>query len=207
MHKLVNILIAILYIIITASQAYAANTADVDLSGVRYLWGALSVVFALVYFTRKRPIGGFLFYYYFNLYGGLLLLILFSGNLIENLNPNEWENMALYSLYTISLAPPIILQLIYTVLATRLLYKSQRNLKNVNKLRYLLAIFFVACLIAFAIDYVNFPEDIFLSTYGLIVATIWMLYFFFSYRVKYVLANWSGTWDYESFKNRTMPSH
>ena len=196
MLKLRNIISIFLIAGISSPPAYAAQ-ANTSTAGA-----PLFIALAIAYLTRRMSIGGWLFYYYFQLYGSLLLSLLLGGLIIENLNPEGWEDRAQYSLFIISTVPMYLVKIIETIFATRLLVKSQRNSNNVKVLRYILLASVVVYATSLAIDYYNFPDNIALSIFGFVFATIWALYFFVSYRVNYVLSNWSGEWDYPSFKQR-----
>ena len=161
----------------------------------------LGIALAIAYVTRRMSIGGWLFFYYFQLYGSLILSLLLGGLIIENLNPAGWEDRALYTLFVISTIPAMLVKIVEVLFATRLLFKSQRNLKNVKSLRYVLLASVVMYAISLAIDYFHFPDNVALSILGLVFAAIWTLYFFSSSRVSSVLSNWSGSWDYQSFKS------
>ena len=111
-----------------------------------------------------------------------------------------------YSLFVLSMVLLYLVKLLETIFATRLLLKSQRNFSNVKNLRYVLLASVAAYAIGIAIDFYHFPDNLVLSIFGLVFSCIWALYFFYSARVNYVLSNWSGTWDYQTFKQRSAAS-
>jgi hypothetical protein len=162
----------------------------------------LGIALAIAYVTRRMSIGGWLFYYYFQLYATLLISLLLGALVVENLNLSGWEDKALYMLFVISTVPIYLMKIVETLFATRLLIKSQRKSKNVKTLRYILSASVVFYAISLTIDHYHFPDNVALDVFGLVFAFIWALYFFVSYRVNYVLSNWSGKWDYKTFKLR-----
>lgn len=62
-------------------------------------------------------------------------------------------------------------------------------------------------IIGAVIDLLYFAEEAVLSMISLVPTSIICLYFLFSQRVKYVLDNWNGHWNYNDFVNRksTLP--
>jgi len=183
---------------IQVTPSYAAST------NIGTVAAPLFIALGIACVTRRMSIGGWLFYYYLQLFGSLLLSLLLGGLMIEDLNPEGWEDSALYTLFVITTVPLILIKIVETLFATRLLIKSQRNAKNIKVLRYVLLASVIVYIISLPIDYYHFPDNVVFSVLGLIFASIWTLYFFCSFRVNYVFSNWSGTWDYQSFKQKQI---
>jgi len=183
---------------LSASPVYAASS---DIATAIAPIAPLFFILFIAYLTRRVSIGGWLFYYYFNLFGAFVFIV-FIGSTILDLNPKGWEDTTLYILNVISSVPIFLTKILETIFAIRLLIPSQRNSKNVRVLRHVLLASVVSYFIAVAIDYYYFPDNVVFSLIGLAGASIWTLYFFVSYRVKYAFSNWSGAWDYETFKER-----
>jgi len=176
--------------------AYAASTNPAAV-GV-----PLFVAIYIAYLTRRRAIGGWLLYYYLQLSGNILITVLLITTIAGNLQPTGWEDKALYTLFVLSVVPALLLKALEAIFATRLLFKSQRNEKNVKIVRYILLTSVIIDAISLAIDYYHFHDNLPLSIMALIFSFIWCLYFFLSYRVEYVLSRWTGIWNYDSFKGK-----
>ncbi len=176
--------------------AYAAST-NPGAAGA-----PLFIAIGIAYVTRRRSIGGWLLYYYLQLYGAVLITTLLIATIADNLQPTGWEDKALYTLFVISVVPALLLKALEAIFATRLLVKSQRNEKNVKIVRYILLTSVIINAISLAIDYYHFHGNLPLSIFALIFSSIWCLYFFLSYRVEYVLSRWTGMWDYDSFTGK-----
>jgi hypothetical protein len=147
-------------------------------------------------------IGGWLFYYYLQLYANVLIIVLLSFVMIDNFQPTGWEDKTLYILFVLSIIPMFLVKAIEAIFATRLLVKPQRNEKNVKVVRYILLASVIIDVTSIAINYYHFHDNVPFSIYTLITSFIWCLYFFRSYRVDYVLSRWTGVWIYDSFKEK-----
>ena len=112
--------------------AYAAST---NLSNAT---ASIPIALGIAYVTRRMSIGGWLFYYYLQLYGTILFTMLLSAVIVDNLQPTGWEDKALYTLFVLSVVPMYLVKALEVIFATRLLVKSQRNEKNVKVVRYIL---------------------------------------------------------------------
>jgi hypothetical protein len=177
--------------------AYAASMN----SSVTY--GApLAIALGVAYITRRMSIGGWLFYYYLQLYCNVLITVLLSFVMIDILQPTGWKDKTLCTLFVLSVVPVFLVKAIEAIFATRLLVKSQRNEKNVKVVHYILLASVIICAASVAINYYHFRDNVPFSIYALITSSIWCLYFFLSYRVNYVLSRWTGVWLYDSFKEK-----
>jgi hypothetical protein len=190
----------VLVVSIFPFPAYAAASMTMN-SSVTY--GApLVIALGVAYVTRRMSIGGWLFYYYLQLYCNVLITVLLSIVMIDNLQPTGWEDKTLYTLFVLSIVPIFFVKAIEGIFATRLLVKSQRNEKNVKVLRYILLASVIIDVASVAINYYHFHDNVPFSIFALITSSIWCLYFFRSYRVDYVLSRWTGVWIYDSFKEK-----
>ncbi len=161
----------------------------------------LFVALGIAYVTRRMAIGGWLFYYYLGLYVSAPIMVLSAVASFTNLQPSGWEDKALYAFVVLSYIPWFLAFTLNLIFSTRLLFKSQRNEKNTKIVRYVLLALVITSAAGVVIDYIYFPEDVPLDILSLISSSIWCLYFFFSKRVKYVLARWTGEWNYDAFKS------
>ncbi|MAB22999.1 MAG: hypothetical protein CMK78_01210 [Pseudomonadales bacterium] len=161
------------------------------------------LVALIVYSTRKMAIGGWLFYFYIGLIlGPIITAILIYPVIGEYFQPSLWYDLQTYWLAFFSAMPALFASLVVSIFAVRLLFASQRNRRNTMLLRYALLGQVTLGIIGAVIDLLYFPEDIILSVIALIPTSITCLYFFLSQRVKYVLENWNGHWNYNDFVNR-----
>ncbi|MBN1547237.1 MAG: hypothetical protein JW902_11305 [Syntrophaceae bacterium] len=177
---------------LSACAAEASNPA--------FVAAPLGITLAIAYVTRRMAIGGWLFYYYLQLYIGVLLTIAFIPAIVNNLQPTGWEDKTIYGFFVFSIVPPLLVKVLEVIFATRLLFKSQRNEKNVKTVRYVLLSSVIFSIISLVIDGYYFRENAGLSIYAVIFASIWCLYFFYSYRVDYVLSRRTDPWNYDNFK-------
>ena len=98
--------------------AYAASMN----SSVTY--GApLAIAVGIAYVTRRMSIGGWLFYYYLQLYANVLITVLLSFVVINNMQPTGWGDKTLYTLFVLSIVAMFLVKAIEAIFATRLLVK------------------------------------------------------------------------------------
>lgn len=168
-------------------------------SGQSSFAGAFWFGLAITYFTRKRAIGGWLFYYYFQLFAGSVLLFLLSGANSENWLPANWSDKALYTLFLVTLVPSYVLKALEIAVGCILLKRRFRTQKYINYLRYVLLTEAIVGGLAAFIDYSHFPDSLFFTILSSVFAIVWNLYFTNSYRVYYVLAHPEWQWNHETF--------
>jgi hypothetical protein len=180
---------------ITPNAVAAASSTPTASVG---LW----IAFAIAYLTRKRAVGGWLSYYYFQLYLSIVATALITG-IIGNLSASGWEDKAMYSLFLISVVPYYLLKAAECVIASAILVHRFRSKRSVNFLRYILLAQGAALVLALFIDYNHFPDDLFLTGWSFGFAFIWFLYFTDSRRVDWVLVHPEWQWNYESFRQKT----
>lgn len=162
--------------------------------------GGLFIAFAIAYLSRRRAIGGWLLYFYVQLYLGLLISLLFVPQVISNLKPSSWDNAFLYVMFFISVVPVLATELIEVFAATKLLLRRSEG--NLNFLRWTLVALVVASVVSVAIDLVWFKGDTgnisdFITAF---FAVIWAAYFRKAHRVKAVFIDKNWAYDPESTK-------
>jgi hypothetical protein len=143
----------------------------------------LLMAFAIVYFSRRAKIGGWLLYYYIQLYISLLISLVFAPTILRQLNPSTWDTSARYVWYLLSVAPLEIGIFAEATLATVLLWRRNEGL--VQKLRQVLLGLVVVSAGATAIDYAQFNEqpNMAMDLMTLTSSMIWCAYFYRSTRV------------------------
>ena len=181
-----------LIISLSPAFAYAAPT-----DNIRTMATPIILALAIAYVTRRMAIGGWLFYYYLMVFAPFFI---FAFVEFKYLHPDNWDDSWLYAQLILPTIPLILLKVMEIFVAVRLLFKSQRNSQNVLVLKYVLIVSVVAWAMDIIVDYNYYKDDLDRSVFGFTFKLIWVLYFYFSSRVNYVLCNWPGSWDYQSFK-------
>ena len=184
------------FALLLAFNAFAANDTQTTSTGTSS-FGAVG--FAIAYLTRRRAIGGWLFYYYMGAYVGCALQLLFLPAIISNIAPNGWVSAKLYVLYLASTVPVVLSLFAQVIAATRLLIR--RNERSVQILRIALAALFLTTAASIPIDviYFNSGAEIALDALTLFSSGVWSLYFWKSVRVRKVFIenswNADGAWQ------------
>lgn len=161
----------------------------------------LFLAFAIAYLTRRMAIGGWLFYFYLQLYVSLpFWLLVFASTELKYLSPAEWNSSELYAFYLLSTIPSNIAMLAETIFATMLLF--QRDLAHVQYLRRTLIGYVIIASITVIVDvaYFNSTSTVTFDVLMLSFATIWCFYFYRSDRVRWVFIE--NKWNHESFTKR-----
>lgn len=134
--------------------------------------------------AKRNQIGGWLMFFFWQLYGGLLMTaVLFATN-IQSYVPENFESSQRFGLFLMSAVPTLIIYLAQVAVGTLLLVVRTWDL--VALLRWLIGAEVVAVLISTVIDANYFPENVALNFLTLIPQTLWLVYFFRSARVKHV---------------------
>ena len=102
-------------------------------SGSTPVGGGLIVGLAIAYLARRREIGGWLLYYYMQLYLSVVVSAILFAVSIGSLSPDGWDSSARYVLYLISTLPVWLVLFAEAVLATYLLFRKTEV--NVRRLR------------------------------------------------------------------------
>jgi len=184
--------IIVFIIIITLFLATNALAASSSTQRQPAAGGALFIAFAIAYFSRRRAIGGWLLYFYVQLYFSLAVSLFFISQVLSNLNPAQWDNSMLYVMFFLSVVPVIVTEGIEVFAATRLLFR--RNERNLKFLKRTLIALVVTSGVALSIDIAFFKDEpaLFLDILTFIFAIIWTLYFCKAQRIKLVFIdrNW-----------------
>jgi len=155
---------------------------------------AFWITFFIVYFSRKKAIGGWLLYYYVQLYISILIAVGILFISLNNFKPSHWEDVSLYPFYLISVVPSYLLSLVQLFISTKLLFIKYRNINNLKFLRMIMLVTIIFDVIGLAIDLKHFSDNVFLSVYSLIISIIWCAYFYTSKRVNAVFIE--NKWEY-----------
>lgn len=181
---------------------WEALAAASQTTGQRTFGAGLFVAWAIAYLSRRRAIGGWLLYFYIQLYLSFLFSLLFLPAIFGNLRPSEWDSSKLYVLNLISVVPVLFLTAAEVYAATMLL--ARRSEGKVIFLRRVLLALAVASTIALGID-LTFFEDaptLFFDVITLVFAVIWLAYFYRAKRVRLVFIE--GKWEYASYATKRV---
>jgi len=130
-------------------------------------------------------------FYYWQLYGGILLTTIFFVAAFQSYVPESFDDTGLYHLFLLSVLPSLLLYAIQVVVSTMLL--SVRSWELLKLLRWILLAQLVACSVAAVIDTQKFPDNLFFDIYDAIGPAVWSFYLIRSKRVKHVFR--TCDWD------------
>ena len=159
--------------------AQTSGRAETPPSPVGILWIILWVVCAT---RRKQEMGGWLLFYYIQLYLGLVFSVVMLAISFQNYLPRTWANApGLYPLFLLSTLPAFAIIIAQLVVAERLrLSRDQRHLVMLKRVLWINLAF---AGIASAIDATYFPENIAFDVIAFVWPLIWLPYFYRSNRV------------------------
>ena len=202
--------LAMFFVVFATSLDAYAQTGSGSSAASPVLAGPL--IWGLICFlTRKRAIGGWLLYFYAGmLAGGLFTLGSFAGSHWGSFNPTYWiDGLGYYLLYLVYTVPGLIVTLVVWLFAIKMLFKSQRNSKNLGyfqKLLFVNVLFNAVALIIILVsgaDVLSDPSpglDIWNTGTTLLIA----VYFYRSQRAKMVLGD--NYWDHQYLKQLSRTS-
>jgi hypothetical protein len=156
--------------------------------------GGIGILLALIVWyicasRKKKEIGGWLLYYYIQLYIGAFTVVLITIRSSDSYLPKTWVNTPdLYPFFLLTAVPGVLLYCAQFVVAEKL--RMSRNYAYVPILRYILFADLAFSLIAVAINHKYFEgSSVGFTMMTIIWPIIWILYFYFSKRVKGVFKN------------------
>src|SRR5216683_1719292 len=107
------------------------------------------------YRSRRQEVGGFLMFYYWSLFGGILMTLVMLGANFESYVPESFADPTLYHLF-----------LFYTVqVITGILLLSVRTWDMLKLLRSLIIAELVCALLGLVVDLARFKDNIFFDVY------------------------------------------
>ena len=140
---------------------------------------------------RKQEIGGWLLYFYIQLYIGVIITVVALAVSFKNYLPATWAaEPQLYPLFLLSMVPAVIIFPVQLVIAEKL--RRSRDSHFVAMLRYALWADLLLTALATAIDQKYFPDNLALDIFAFIWPVIWIPYLHMSKRVKAVFV--TKTW-------------
>lgn len=154
--------------------------------------------FALGWFLRRRPVGGWLFVYLWEAAVRALtaLTVGVAANLRE-LAPSSWhgENHV-YLAFLVAEIPPVALAVAEALVAIRGSLPARRDWAVIRKLRWILGFELFFGSLAAVIDAALWPASLVMSAPAMAWAVIWGAYFLRSRRVRAVFGSPSGSADW-----------
>ncbi|MEI9973128.1 MAG: hypothetical protein WDO73_14400 [Ignavibacteriota bacterium] len=131
---------------------------------------------------RKRAIGGWLFYFFCQVFLGLILLT--ASTHWKYYFPDQWSDPLRYFLFTLS---SLSRMTIFAAIAgISVLSIATRDAPWIVVLRYTLGIYLLSTLLKVAVDLFCFPGATSRDTLSLGFPLVWMAYFSISERVRKV---------------------
>ena len=140
---------------------------------------------------KRNPIGGWLLFFYWQLYSGLFLnAVLFAAN-IQSYVPENFDSPSKFALFIAGTVPGLLLFVVKCAVATLLL--SARTWDMLKLLRWVMVAEFSADVLATGIDAAYFPDNLALNFLTIIPGLIWLAYVFRSTRVQHIF--YLHDWD------------
>ena len=148
-------------------------------------WAAAIMAF-VSWRRRHKELGGWLLFYYLLLYFNVVLgVVLLAGSLRTYL-PSTWETAPdLYPWFLASSVPGMLIVFVQLFVAEAL--RMKRTWAWVRRLIIVLGVDFLLSLMALAIDWQYFPENVGINFKAMLFPLIWVTYFLRSKRVRRVL--------------------
>ena len=142
------------------------------------------LVGVVCYGRRKKPIGGWLLFFFWSVFsGGVISAILVSID-IKSYLPETWNDPLLYSLFLALTDPSRVAELCLIVAAIALL--RIKTWSWVVRIRWILAAMILCELIGLLIDTKYFPDNFSLDVYSLIFPLLFLPYMLRSKRLSLV---------------------
>ena len=140
---------------------------------------------------KRNQIGGWLLYFYWQLYSGLLISAAYFAGNIQSYVPENFESTGRFALFLASTVPILLLFIVECAVATLLL--SARTWDMLKLLRWTMVAEVAAAILGVGIDAIYFPDNLPLSALSIASDLLWLGYFFRSNRVRHVF--YSHDWD------------
>jgi hypothetical protein len=140
------------------------------------------LIWFICFNNRKKEIGGWLLYYYIQLYIGVVITLVLALVSFHNYLPTAWAAQPnLYPLFLLSTVPGVVVVPVQLVLAERL--RLSRDYRHVHTLRVVLWADLAAAIVGTVIDARFFEQNLGFDILALIWPCIWLPYFYVSKRV------------------------
>jgi hypothetical protein len=134
--------------------------------------------------NKRSPIGGWLQYFYWTLYGGFLISLALLAMNSNSYIPESSGSTQNYLLFLSSAVPTVVLLFVQVIVGTFLL--CVRTPEMLKLFRWTLGLSCVAAATGVVIDYFYNPVNMAFGSLTLISDFCWLLYFLRSVRVKHI---------------------
>jgi len=198
--KLMLPVVALLLSFCMLAEAQDQTTAAV--TTIRSALTPILVALGIAYVTRRRAIGGWLFYFYLSVFGSIAISWVFVIPALKTLFLDTEIRDFYWWISAVDYLLPLAASFALWILAIRLLFKKQRVTRNLTAMKYATAIAVAANLVSAYISTKYFAGDPSsgLTYLSLVSSIIWCAYWLLSKRVQYVMTRGNVPWDYEEFK-------
>jgi hypothetical protein len=142
------------------------------------------IAWIVCYKQRRSEIGGWLLFYYWHLYAGVLLTLMFFALAFQSYVPESFQNPTDYHLFLVTAVPSIVLFAVEVAIGTMLI--SVRTWDMLCLLRWVMVASVIWEAIAITINSQKFPDNVPLDFYSGGMSLVWLIYFLVSKRVKHV---------------------
>src|SRR6266849_2912457 len=107
---------------------------------------------------KRQEIGGWLLFYYWQLYSGALMTVVFFVTAFQSYVPESFDDSSKYYLFLSSALPGLVLFSVQLVIATILI--SVRTWDLLKLLRWVICVEIIALAIGIGIDVSYFPDSL-----------------------------------------------
>lgn len=199
MSKFLAVLLLTLFNLPALAQDPSTDSAVAAVRSLPVLW--LFVALGIAYVTRRRAVGGWLFYFYMTMFGSMAVSMLLVFPSLSTLAEDGWDAFYWW-MAVLDLIPWLIATVLTWFFGIRLLFKKFRSTNNLKAMRYAMVSVLLFSIVRVVITFRVFPNDPSLvqNFIGLITSTIWCFYWLFSKRVTYVMTLGNESWNYKEFK-------
>jgi hypothetical protein len=144
---------------------------------------------------KRKPIGGWLSYYYWQVYAGILMTVLFFAGNIQSYVYENFDSTSRYVWFLSSTVPYTVLLIIECAAATLLL--TVRNWDMLKLVRWTILGQLISAVVSTGIDAVYFKDNVVFGLLNIATAAIWYSYFRSSTRIRHVflLHDWDKAVD------------
>jgi len=143
------------------------------------------ILWLICYNRRKEDIGGWLLFYYIQLYVGIVITLLVLPFSVESLLPSRWVGApGLYALYLLANLPVLAILFAQVIVAHRL--RRSRDPAYLVPLRRILWAALLLSAVKLGIDIKFFQLTLELDALAVLWPACWLPYFYRSIRVQHV---------------------
>ncbi len=152
----------------------------------------IGLIFAVICYVRRRDeVGGWLMFFYYQIFGTIVLLLMHIIWQFREFLPSWWDSEWDHIVFLCAFLPRLLAFLLVGAVGIVLL--SRREWFWVRNLRVALAVALLLVGVSLLLDIVFFPSAIFTNGLRLIMLVLWLVYFSVSKRVHHVFR--AHDWD------------